>query len=194
MTTPESDPTELLAGQASALEAVLVDKGLVTVDEVDAVMAVADGLSPENGARVVARAWRDPEFRERLLANATAAAAELGIRGPEGAYMVALENTPEIHNVIVCTQCSCTAWPLIGLPPDWYKSPPYRSRVVREARVLLREMGYDVPPDTQIRVWDTSGDARYVVIPMRPSGTEECSEDELAAMVTRDGLIGVARC
>ena len=152
-----------------------------------------DELSPANGARVVARAWVDPAFRQRLLADATAAAKELGIAGPEGHQMVAVENSAKLHNVIVCTQCSCTAWPLIGLPPDWYKAPPYRARVVREARALLDELGLELPPSMEIRVWDTSGETRYVVLPMRPRGTEHFGEAELAALVTRDALIGVAR-
>lgn len=183
-----------LAAHAAAVENLLIDKGLLAPDDIPAMVAgVDDGLAPENGARVVARAWVDPGFRDRLLRDATAAARELGIEGPEGRQMIALENTDEIHNVIVCTQCSCTAWPLIGLPPDWYKSPPYRARVVREARTVLSEMGLDLPPSVRIRVWDTSGDSRYVVVPQRPVGTEQFSEDELAALVSRESLIGVAR-
>lgn len=184
----------MAAEQLAALEHVLTSQGLIETAEVDQTIEEADSLSPANGALVVATAWTDAAFRSRLLDNATDAARELGIEGVEGKYMVAVENTDDTHNVIVCTQCSCTAWPLIGLPPDWYKSPPYRARVVREARTVLTELGLTVPESKQIRVWDTSGDARYVVIPQRPSGTEDYTLDQLAALVTRDGLIGVALC
>jgi nitrile hydratase subunit alpha len=180
--------------RAFALRDELVDRGLVEAGEAEALAHRAvEELSPANGARVVARAWVDRDFRERLLSNATAAAKELGIEGPEGRQMVAVENTATTHNVIVCTQCSCTAWPLLGLPPDWYKAPPYRARVVREARALLAEMGLQLPATTNIRVWDTSGETRYFVLPMRPEGTEHLTEEQLAALVTRDALIGVAR-
>ena len=180
--------------RASALRDALVDRGLVEAGEAEALAHRAvQELSPANGARVVARAWVDPDFRQRLLVNATTAAKELGIEGIEGRQMVAVENTATTHNVIVCTQCSCTAWPLLGLPPDWYKSPAYRARVVREARALLAEMGLQLPATTNIRVWDTSGETRYVVLPMRPQGTEHFTEEQLASLVTRDALIGVAR-
>jgi len=149
-------------------------------------------VSPRNGAKVVARAWVDPAYRARLLADGTAACAELGFEGPQGEYIVVLENTPRLHNVIVCTQCSCTAWPVLGLPPDWYKSPAYRARVVREARTVLHEMGLDLPADVAIRVWDTSAETRYLVLPLRPAGTEGWSEERLAAIVTREAMIGVA--
>ncbi len=187
------DARASLTAQANAVEGLLVDKGLIAPHDTDSLMATAeDDLAPENGARVVARAWIDSEFRERLLADATAAAKELGIQGHEGKQMIALENTNDVHNVIVCTQCSCTAWPLIGLPPDWYKSPPYRARVVREARTVLKEMGLDLPQSMHVRVWDTSGDSRYVVLPMRPVGTDHLTESELAALVSREALIGVS--
>ena len=180
--------------RALALRDELVDRGLLGAGEAEAqVHRGVEELSPVNGARVVARAWVDPDFRQRLLANATAAAKELGIEGPEGHQMVAVENTATTHNVIVCTQCSCTAWPLVGLPPDWYKAAPYRSRVVREARALLAQMGLQLPAATDIRVWDTSGETRYFVLPMRPRGTEHLTEEQLASLVTRDALIGVAR-
>ena len=180
--------------RASALREALVDRGLLQPGEAEALAhGAADELSPANGARVVARAWVDPDFRRRLLANATTAAKELGIEGPEGRQMVAVENTATTHNVIVCTQCSCTAWPLLGLPPDWYKAPPYRARVVREARALLAEMGLQLPQSMKIRVWDTSGETRYFVLPMRPPGTQQFTKDQLAELVTRDALIGVAR-
>jgi nitrile hydratase len=134
----------------------------------------------------------DPAYRERLLADGTAAAAELGIGGPEGEQVVVVENTADVHNVIVCTQCSCTAWPLLGLPPDWYKSPAYRSRVVRDARGVLADMGLALDDDVDVRVWDTSGDVRYMVLPRRPAGSEHLTEEQLAALVARDALIGVA--
>lgn len=179
--------------RALALRDELVDRGLLGAGEAEALVhRGVEELSPVNGARVVARAWVDPDFRQRLLANATAAAKELGIEGPEGHQMVAVENTATTHNVIVCTQCSCTAWPLVGLPPDWYKAAPYRSRVVREARALLAQMGLQLPAATNIRVWDTSGETRYFVLPMRPRGTEHLTEEQLASLVTRDALIGVA--
>ena len=145
------------------------------------------------GARVVARSWLDPEYRRRLLADGTAACAELGFEGPQGEYIVVLEDLPDSHNVIVCTQCSCTAWPVLGLPPDWYKSPEYRARVAREPRPLLREMGLDLPESVEIRVWDSSAELRYLVLPERPQATGGLSQDDLAALVTRDSMIGVAR-
>ncbi len=155
-------------------------------------MAAVEDWSPRNGAKVVARAWLDKGYRSRLLKNATAACAELGYSGPQGEYIVVLENTPAVHNVIVCTLCSCTAWPVLGLPPDWYKSFEYRSRVVRESRAVLHEMGFDPPAQTQIRVWDTTAETRYLVLPMRPVDTRGWSEDELASIVTREAMIGVA--
>jgi len=145
-----------------------------------------------NGAKVVARAWSDPDYHARLLEDGTAACAELGFEGPQGEYIVVLEDEPELHHVIVCTQCSCTAWPVLGLPPDWYKSPEYRARVAREPRRVLHEMGLDLPTTVQIRVWDTTAETRYMVLPLRPSGTEEWEEDRLAGLVTRESMIGVA--
>jgi len=141
---------------------------------------------------VVARAWTDPDFRARLLEDATSACAEMGYAGPQGEYIVALEDTPDRHNVIVCTQCSCTAWPVLGLPPDWYKSPAYRARVVREPRRVLREMGLELSDEIAIRVWETSAETRYMVIPLRPEGTQSLTEDALASLVSREALIGVA--
>lgn len=154
--------------------------------------AAVEDWSPRNGARVVARAWLDPDYRSRLLKNGTAACAELGYSGPQGEYIVVLENTPAVHNMIVCTLCSCTAWPVLGLPPDWYKSFEYRSRVVRESRAVLHEMGFEPPAETQIRVWDTTAETRYLVLPMRPAETQGWYEDQLAAIVTRESMIGVA--
>jgi nitrile hydratase len=200
MSKPQSPPSVTaddigaLDRRTWALRDALIDRRLIDLGEAEAMAHRApDELSPANGARVIARAWVDPAYRKRLLANATAAAKELGIAGPEGRQMVAVENTADTHNVIVCTQCSCTAWPLLGLPPDWYKAPPYRARVVREARALLAEMGLGLPPSMNIRVWDTSGETRYFVLPMRPRGTEHLGQAELADLVTRDAMIGVAR-
>lgn len=179
--------------RAEALRNALIERGLIEARQVEITEELVDKvLSPANGARVVARAWVDSAFKSRLLANATAAAKELGIEGIEGHQMVAVENTESTHNVIVCTQCSCTAWPLLGLPPDWYKSPPYRARVVREARSLLTEMGLHVPDHVAIKVWDTSGETRYLVLPARPAGTAALSEEQLAALVTRESMIGVS--
>ncbi|HEV7855175.1 MAG TPA: nitrile hydratase subunit alpha, partial [Mycobacterium sp.] len=153
----------------AAIEAVLVEKGILDVDAVDQIVAhFEDNLGPMNGARVVARAWVDPEYRTRLLADGTAAVAELGFGGPEGEYVVVLENTPTVHNLVVCTLCSCYPWPILGLPPKWYKAPAYRSRAVREPRKLLAEMGTVIPDDVEVRVWDSSAEARYLVLPMRP--------------------------
>jgi nitrile hydratase len=176
------------------LEELLVEKGLVTSEFVDQVVETfSSSFGPMNGAKVVARAWVDPEYKQRLLADATPAIAELGFGGPEGDHMVVVENTPEVHNVVVCTLCSCYPWPVLGLPPNWYKSPPYRARMVREPRALLAEMGCDVPAGAEVRVWDSSAEVRYLVLPERPTGSESASEDELAAMVTRDAMIGVQR-
>jgi nitrile hydratase subunit alpha len=179
--------------RARALEELLIEKGIVSAEFIDQVVeAYAQDIGPMNGAKVVARAWVDPEYKQRLLADGTAAIAELGFGGPEGDHIVAVENTPDVHNVVVCTLCSCYPWPVLGLPPTWYKSPPYRSRMVREPRALLAEMGCDVPDDVEIRVWDSSAEMRYLVLPARPPGTQDAGEDELAATVTRDAMIGVA--
>jgi len=179
--------------RAAALRNALIERGLIEARQIEMTEGLVDKvLSPANGARVVARAWVDPAFKSRLLANATAAAKELGIEGIEGHQMVAVENTESTHNVIVCSQCSCTAWPLLGLPPDWYKNPPYRARVVREARSLLAEMGLHVPDHVAIKVWDTSGETRYLVLPARPAGTAALSEEQLAALVSRESMIGVS--
>jgi len=178
----------------AALESLLVDKGILDLTAVDGVVAHYEhAVGPMNGAKVVARAWVDAAYRERLLADGTAAIAELGFSGPEGDHMVVVEDTPEVHNAVVCTLCSCYPWPVLGLPPNWYKSPPYRSRMVREPRVLLAEMGCVVPDGCEIRVWDSSAEVRYLVLPMRPVGSDDLSEEELAALVTRDAMIGVER-
>lgn len=180
------------AVRAKVLADALSAKGHIPEGFLQKVIARAEAWSPRNGARVVARAWLDPGYRKRLLADGTAACAELGYSGPQGEYIVVLEDTQELHNVIVCTQCSCTAWPVLGLPPDWYKSPEYRARVVREPRRVLREMGLDLPKNIAIRVWETSAETRYMVLPVQPGRTEEYGEDQLASLVTREALIGVA--
>jgi len=179
--------------RARALEALLVTKGLVTTDAVDAVISYYEhDVGPRNGAKVVARAWADPAYRERLLANGTSAIAELGYGGAEGDNMVVVANTPAVHNAVVCTLCSCYPWPVLGLPPAWYKSPPYRARMVAEPRAVLREFGLDLPAEVQIRVWDSSAEVRYLVLPMRPAGTDGWSQERLAGIVTRDCMIGTA--
>jgi nitrile hydratase len=183
-----------LALRVEALEALLAEKGLVDPAQVDAlVRRYEEEVGPLNGAKVVARAWVDPEYRRRLLADGTAAIAELGFGGPQGEHMVVVENTPAVHNVVVCTLCSCYPWPVLGLPPTWYKSPAYRSRAVREPRALLREMGLELPPEVEVRVWDSSSEVRYLVLPERPPGSEGLSEEALRPLVTRDAMIGVAK-
>ena len=181
--------------RAAAVEALMEDRGLKAGDAIEKGIHLAEEVwLPERGARVVARAWTDPAFKQRLLSNGKAAVAELGIELPKHhRHLVALENTATVHNLICCTLCSCTAFTLIGLPPDWYKDLEYRARVVRESRTVLREMGLDLPPEVEIRVWDTTADTRYVVLPQRPAHTAGWSEAQLAAIVTKDAMIGVAR-
>jgi nitrile hydratase subunit alpha len=184
-----------VALRVKALESLLVEKGLVDPAALDAIVdAYETKIGPRNGARVVARAWADPAYRSRLLADATAAIAELGYSGGQGEDMVVLENTAKIHNLVVCTLCSCYPWPVLGLPPVWYKSAAYRSRAVIDPRGVLREFGLDVADDVEVRVWDSTAEIRYLVLPERPAGTEHLSEDELAALVTRDAMIGVTKC
>jgi len=185
-----SDPTL----RVKALESLLVEKGLVDRAALDALIDTYEHkVGPRNGARVVARAWTDAAFKERLLANGTAAIAELGYSGEQGADIRAVENTPQVHNVIVCTLCSCYPWPLLGLPPVWYKSAPYRSRTVIDPRGVLREFGTPLPDDVEVRVWDSTAEERYLVLPERPAGTEGMTEDALAALVSRDAMIGVTK-
>ena len=180
--------------RARALEALLVERGLVSTDAIDAVVEYYENdVGPQNGARVIARAWVDPSYRARLLDNGSAAIAELGYGGVEGEHMVVVENTPDVHNVIVCTLCSCYPWPVLGLPPTWYKSEAYRARVVAEPRAVLGEFGLELDPAVDLRVWDSSAEVRYLVLPERPEGTDDLSEEQLAALVTRDAMIGVAR-
>jgi nitrile hydratase len=188
------EPLAPVEARVAAIEAVLVEQGLVDLEALDAVVEHFEtSFGPMNGAKVVARAWVDPAYKARLLADATPAIAELGFGGPEGEHMVVVENAPDVHNLVVCTLCSCYPWPVLGLPPNWYKSPSYRARAVREPRALLAEMGTVVRDDVEIRVWDSSAEVRYLVLPERPARTDDLSEDELAALVTRDSMIGVER-
>jgi nitrile hydratase len=179
--------------RARALEALLAERGLVSTDAIDAVVELyQNDIGPQNGAKVVARAWLGEAYRQRLLTDATSAIAELGFGGAEGDNMVVVANSPTVHNMVVCTLCSCYPWPVLGLPPTWYKSPPYRARAVSEPRAVLREFGLELGEDVEIRVWDSSAEVRYLVLPMRPEGTDGWSENELAALVSRDCMIGTA--
>ena len=185
-----SDP----ALRVMALESLLVEKGLVDPAALDVLIDTYENkVGPRNGARLVARAWVDPEFKKRLLADAGSAAAEFGYVPHGKEHLVALENTPEWHNLVVCTLCSCYPWPVLGLPPVWYKSAPYRSRAVIDPRGVLRELGLEISEDVEIRVWDSTSEMRYLVLPERPAGSEQMNEDELAALVTRDAMIGTAK-
>ncbi|MCP5055512.1 MAG: nitrile hydratase subunit alpha [bacterium] len=190
-------PPAGIAERASAVRTALEEKGHLPEGQFDTLLDATLGQLEEvmnwrNGAKVVARAWTDPAYHARLLADGTAACAELGFEGPQGEYIVALEDEPELHHVIVCTQCSCTAWPVLGLPPDWYKSPEYRARVAREPRKVLHQMGLDLPETIEIRVWDTTAESRFIVLPLRPAGTEDWTEEQLADIVTRESMIGIA--
>jgi len=183
-----------IAERVEAVEALLVEKGIVDPGVVDKIIDHYEtNVGPLNGAKVVARAWTDQAYRRRLLTDATRAIGEFGFGGPEGQLMVAVENTPELHNVVVCTLCSCYPWPVLGLPPAWYKSPQYRSRMVAQPRALLAEMGLKLPGHVRIRVWDSSAEARYLVVPERPPGTEHLGQADLVRLVTREAMIGVAR-
>jgi len=180
--------------RAQAIESLLIEKGLLATDVIDRVVAMYEKeVGPLNGAKVVARAWHDPAYKRRLLKDATAAIAELGFGGVQGEHMIVVENTASVHNVVCCTLCSCYPWPVLGLPPAWYKSLAYRSRIVREPRAVLHEFGLELPQSAEVRVWDSSAEMRYMVLPERPPGTAAMSEAELAALVTRDALIGVAK-
>jgi nitrile hydratase len=177
-----------------ALETVLTQKGYIDAAALDVLIdTYQTRIGPRNGARVVARAWLDPRFRDWLLRDATAAIASLGYGGRQGEHMVVVENTPKLHNLVVCTLCSCYPWPVLGLPPVWYKSAPYRSRAVIDPRGVLREFGTDLADDVEIRVWDSTAEIRYLVLPERPGGAEKTTEEELATLVTRDSMIGVAK-
>jgi nitrile hydratase subunit alpha len=189
-TAPPSD----ISLRVKALESILVEKGLVDPKAIDELIDTYEHkIGPHNGAKVVARAWSDAEYKKRLLSDATQAIAELGYSGIQGEDMVVVENTPAVHNMVVCTLCSCYPWPTLGLPPIWYKSAPYRSRAVIDPRGVLQEFGVAVPERTEVRVWDSTAELRYLVLPERPQGTESMSEEQLAELVTRDSMIGVAR-
>lgn len=202
---PGSRPDAAGGGQAApsdvalrvkALESLLVEKGMVNPADLDATIDLYEHkIGPRNGARVVARAWVDPAYKRRLLdeATATQAIADLGYSGGQGEYMVVVENTPKVHNLVVCTLCSCYPWPTLGLPPAWYKSSPYRSRAVIDPRGVLKEFGLELPGDVEIRVWDSTAEVRYLVLPERPPGTERMTEADLAALITRDSMVGVAK-
>ena len=184
-------PPNELEIRVKALESLLIEKGLVDPQALDELIDVYEHrVGPQNGAKVVARAWSDADYRNRLLENATRAIAEFGFEGRQGEDMVVVENTPSVHNMVVCTLCSCYPWPVLGLPPVWYKSAPYRARAVSEPRNVLREFGVELDDDVEIRIWDSTAEVRYLVIPMRPDGTEDLSEEQLAELVTRDSMIG----
>jgi len=188
--TTDIDP----ALRAEALASLLIERGLVDEGVMNNfIKTYEQSVGPMNGAKVVARAWTDPDYRERLLADGTGAIAELGFKGPQGEHIVVLENTPDVHHVVVCTLCSCYPWPVLGLPPSWYKDPSYRSRIVREPRAVLAEFGLELGEDVAIRVFDSSSEVRYMVLPLRPAGTKGLSEEDLAALVTRDAMVGVAQ-
>jgi len=192
MTTPEKN-TSTPGERAQALLQVLKQKDLIPDGYIEHMtQLMAHEWSPENGARVVAKAWVDPQFRKLLLRDGTAACAQFGYTGPQGEYIVALEDTPHLKNVIVCSLCSCTNWPVLGLPPEWYKGFEFRARLVREGRTVLRELGTQLPDDVTIKVWDTSAESRYLVLPMRPQGSESMDEEALRKLITKDVLIGVA--
>jgi nitrile hydratase subunit alpha len=187
---PESEP----ALRVRALEAILAEKGLIDSKALDALVDTYEHkIGPRNGAKVVARAWADPAYKQRLMTDATAAIKELGFSGLQGEDMVVVENTPEVHNLVVCTLCSCYPWPTLGLPPNWYKSAPYRARAVSDPRSVLKEFGTELPDTVEVRIWDTTAELRYLVLPERPSGTENLSEEQLAELVTRDSMIGVTK-
>jgi nitrile hydratase subunit alpha len=188
-TKPQPDA----ALRIKALESLLIEKGLIDPGAIDELVDIFEQrIGPRNGAKVVAHAWADPPYQQRLLADGTKAIAELGITGLQGEDMVILANTLQVHNVVVCTLCSCYPWPTLGLPPNWYKSAPYRSRIVIEPRKVLAEFGLAIPPEVEVRVWDSNAEIRYMVLPMRPDGTQGWSEEQLAAIVTRDSMIGTA--
>ena len=182
------------AVRAEALESLLTERGLVKSEVLDGfINRFVNDVGPMNGAKAVAKAWVDADYRQRLLDDGTGAVKELGFAGPQGEHIVVVENSDDVHNVVVCTLCSCYPWPVLGLPPEWYKDPAYRSRMVREPRTLLGEMGLELDDSTEVRVWDSSAENRYLVLPQRPDGTEALSEEELAGLVTRDAMVGVAR-
>jgi nitrile hydratase subunit alpha len=191
---PRTNDYPDVALRAEALESLLLERGLIDQNVVDGLISrYENDVGPMNGARVIAKAWSDADYRQRLLEDGTAAIGELGYSGPQGEHIEVLENSDQVHNVVVCTLCSCYPWPVLGLPPSWYKDPAYRARIVREPRQVLADMGLDLDDDVEIRVWDSSSEVRYLVLPERPDGTSDLSEEELAALVTRDAMVGVAR-
>jgi nitrile hydratase subunit alpha len=180
--------------RVKSLESLLVEKGLVDPAALDVLIDTMEHrVGPRNGARVVARAWMDPAYKQRLLENAPAAIAELGYTSGQGEHTLVVENSAKVHNLVVCTLCSCYPWPVLGLPPVWYKSAPYRSRAVIDPRGILREFGTQLPDDVEVRVWDSTAELRYLVLPERPSGTEAMNEEQLASLITRDAMVGVAK-
>ncbi len=194
MTSETLEPGLDLATRTEALESLMLEKGLADTQTIETFIGIYETkVGPMNGARVVARAWTDPDYKARLLVDGTAAVAELGFKGPQGEHIVVLENTADEHHVVVCTLCSCYPWPLLGLPPSWYKDSAYRSRVVREPRAVLREWGTELDADVSVRVHDSSSEVRYFILPERPAGTDDLSEDDLAALVTRDAMVGVTK-
>ncbi|MFF3564988.1 nitrile hydratase subunit alpha [Streptomyces sp. NPDC002574] len=194
MTTGGTGVRPPVALRAEALEQLLTERGLIDPKVMDGLITEYEtDIGPLNGAKVVAKAWTDPEYRRRLLDDGTSAIGELGFTGPQGEHIVVVENTPTTHNVIVCTLCSCYPWPVLGLPPSWYKDPAYRARVVKEPRVVLSEMGLDLDDDVRITVRDSTSEVRWLVLPERPAGTEHLSEEQLVPLVTRDAMVGVAK-
>ena len=187
------EETSKLEERVADIEDLLVSKGIVSKESLDRMIEIYENdLGPMNGAKVVAKAWADEEFKKRLLLNGTSAIGELGFSGLQGEHMVVVENTPTVHNVVVCTLCSCYPWPVLGLPPSWYKDAPYRSRIVLEPRKVLEEFGTILPEEQEIRVWDSSAEIRYMVLPLQPEQSKDMSEDELTHLVTRDSMIGVS--
>ncbi|MCV3271898.1 nitrile hydratase subunit alpha [Roseobacter sinensis] len=188
---PHNRPLSDVELRVKALESILTEKELIDPEAIDLIVETYETkIGPRNGARVVARAWSDPAYKERLLSDATAAISELGFSGVQGEDMVVVENTDEVHNIVVCTLCSCYPWPTLGLPPVWYKAAPYRAKVVKDPRGVLEEFGVTLPEDTEIRVWDSNAELRYLVLPKRPDGTDGMTEEQLAELVTRDAMIG----
>lgn len=188
---PHNKPLSDVELRVKALESVLTEKELIDAEAIDLIVETFETkIGPRNGAKVVARAWTDPDYKKRLLEDATDAIAELGFSGVQGEDMIVVENTDKVHNIVVCTLCSCYPWPTLGLPPVWYKAAPYRAKVVKDPRGVLDEFGVSLPEDTEIRVWDSNAELRYLVLPRRPDGTDGMSEEELAAVVTRDSMIG----
>ncbi len=194
MTQAELDPGIDLALRTEALESLMLERGLADTKTIETFIGIYESqVGPMNGAKVVAKAWTDPDYKARLLADGTASIAELGFKGPQGEHMVVLENTPAVHHVVVCTLCSCYPWPVLGLPPSWYKDSAYRSRVVKEPRAVLAEWGTELGADVEVKVVDSSSEVRYFVLPERPAGTESMSQEELAGLVTRDNMVGVTK-